>query len=122
MTKIAKPFTKIDIDDIIAWCTENDKMDWLIEESAKTVTVERHIGRVKKLEADGSPALNKAGNPIWIADKASPKKQFKQPITFVELKYNFCEKFMPDKLPKATKEKAPTMLDKIKAAAEAAKN
>ena len=115
--EIKKSFLDINIDDIINWCKENNQLDWLLTESQKTYTVKRYTKRVKKLNADGTEALNKVGNPIWIADKSSKQKEEKQVITFVQLKYNFCEKFMPEKLPKTKKEKEPTMFDKIKAAA-----
>lgn len=105
-------FKTMNIDDIIDWCQENDKIDWLKREAAKEITVERYTGRVKKLDENGKPVLSKNGKQIWIADKNSPIEKVKQPITFVQLKYSFCEKFMPEIIP-AAKKKAPTMYDKI---------
>lgn len=118
---IAKDYLNIELDDIIAWCTENNQLGWLEKEANKKVASERYSRRIKKLDDDGNVVLNSKGNPVYVADKASPVKKIMQPITFVQLKYNFCEKFMADKLPKAANPKEPTMLDKIKAAAAAAK-
>jgi beta-lactamase class D len=106
-------FKTMNIDDIINWCKQNNEVDWLKREAAKTINVERYTRRVKKVDENGNVVLSKNKKPIWIADKTSPKVTVKQPITFVQIKYAFCEAFMPDIIPAAEK-KAPTMYDLIK--------
>ena len=98
-------FKKMDINDIIAWCKENNQVAWLQAKAKEKVTVERYSKRIKVWDEE-------KGKYVYKADKNSPKTTVKQPITFVQIKYDFCKKFMPDILPEA-KEKAPTMFDLI---------
>lgn len=85
-------YKKMTIDDIIEWCKANDKVDWLKAEVAKTFPV-------KFIDENGNKCVD---------------ENKKRPITYVELKYNFCDEFMPEILPKK-KEKKPTMWEKIAA-------
>ena len=107
-------FKTMNIQDIVDWCKANNEVDWLKAEAAKKVVTERYTQRKQKVDKDGNPILNKAGNPIWVVDKTSPKEKVSQPISFVQLKYDFCRQFMPDIIPVA-KDKEPTMFEIIAA-------
>ena len=109
----AYTYKDLKIEDIIEWCKKNDQVAWLKEKSNETVAVERHTGRKPKVDENGNICLNKKGHPIYVVDKASPKKTDKAKITFVQLKYEFCKKFMPEILPKKTKEEKKSMYDLI---------
>lgn len=74
-------YMKMDIDTIIAWCKEENQVEWL-----KAKAAEKRIGK------DGE----------------------ERSISFVELKIDFCKKFMPEIMPKS-KPKAPNMFEKIAA-------
>ena len=92
------------IQDIIAWCKENNQVEWLKAEAAKKTTVSLYP-RKKVVKEDGKV--------VSVADKSKEKYQVEQKITFIELKYNFCDKFMPEILPKSSKPKKPSMYDLI---------
>lgn len=79
-------YKEMTIDYIIDWCKENNQIEWLKAENAKTFPVE---GTTKK---------------------GKPKKPRK--ITLLEIKRNFVEKFMPELLPQE-KPKKETFRDKI---------
>lgn len=88
------------IDDIIKWCQDNNQVEWLKATAAQEVTVKQYP-KVK----------NEAGK--MVADKTAKPKYVKAPITFIQIKKAFCEKFMPELLPKA-KAKKPSMYEIIK--------
>lgn len=94
------------IEDIINWCKENNEVAWLKAKAKETVTAERYTRRVK--------TINAKGKEVWVADKTSPKEKFKMPISYVQIKVAFCEKFMPEIMPNK-KDKEPTMYDRIAA-------
>lgn len=100
------------IQDIAEWCKANNQVKWLKELAATTVKVERYTGRKQKLDADGKPALNKKGYPIYVVDKASQKVTEEMPISFMQIKVEFVNKFMPELAPKK-KDKKPNMYDLI---------
>ena len=109
-------YKKMDIEDIISWCTENDQIEWLKKTAAKKV--ENKIYPKKKeiaLDANGKPKLTKKGKVkfTYVADKSQEPIIKKEPISFIELKYEFAKKFMPEILPKKKEEKQ-TMYDRIK--------
>lgn len=109
-------YQKMTIDDIIGWCEENNQVEWLQRIAAKTTKVKRHTGRIKVYDE----AKQKY---IYKADKTSPVVVKEQPISFMEIKTAFVDKFMPEIKPEK-KEKYPTMFDrikKLKAEAEAGK-
>lgn len=80
-------YKKMKIEDIIAWCKENNQVDWLKEIAKKTY-----------------PATNKKTG-----------ETFERKISFIEIKNEFVAKFMPELAPKATKPKKPSMWDMIDA-------
>lgn len=97
-------YKTMQIEDIINWCKENNKVAWLKAKAKETVEVERYSGRVQ--------TTNSKGKTVWIADKTSPKVKVKQPISFIQIKIDFVNEFMPEIAP-AKKDKKPTMYDLI---------
>ena len=91
------------IEDIIAWCQENNQVEWLKAEAAKKVPYNVYP-RVKVKDEEG--------NVSWKVDKSKEPKIEMRPISFIQLKLSFVEKFLPELAPKA-KEKKPTMYDLI---------
>lgn len=82
------------IDDIIEWCQENDEVAWLKKTAAKETEYKVYPrGENKK------------------ADKTQKPRIETRPISFVQLKFEFLEKFMGYK----KKEKKQTMFDRINA-------
>lgn len=71
------------IDDIIAYCQEHGEIKWLKEQAAKK-TERKVYPRVKG--ADGKKHVDKT---------QEPKIEY-QPISFVEIKAAFMDKFAPD--------------------------
>jgi hypothetical protein len=93
-------YKKMTIDDIIAWCQVNNQVAWLKAKAAEEVIVKQYP-RVK----------NEAGK--MVADKTAAPTLVKAPITFIQIKKAFCEKFMPEIMPKA-KAKKEDMYTRIK--------
>lgn len=101
-------FKSMKIEDMIAWCKEHNELEWLL---AKTQE------KVKKPVYPKVAHVSKSGkNTMKMDKKQAPIGEAEVDISFVEIKTAFCAKFMPELLPKATGEKAPSMQDKIKAA------
>lgn len=92
-------FKTMTIKDIGEWCKANGQVAWLKEEAHKMVDCAVYP-RVKTAEGK------------WKIDKSQEPKIEKRRITFVQLKANFVEKFMPEIAPKA-KPRASTMYDYI---------
>lgn len=112
---MAKAFKDWDINDIIDYCKANKQIDWLKETAAKQVPTKVYPRkRVVKLNADGTPVVNKKGKPVMVsvADKDAKPAIEVRPITFVQIKSEFAEKFG---FKAAKKETAPTMYDIIAA-------
>lgn len=98
-------YKKMQIEDIINWCKENNQVDWL-KATASQKTEYKAYPRVS--------AINKNGKKVMIADKSQEPTIKLQPISFIQIKKAFAEKFMPEILPEA-KEKKPSMYDLIAA-------
>lgn len=98
-----KDYKDIDILDIIAWCKEHHQGAWLkaLALTKRSYTV---YPRIKSTNANGKP--------VMIADKTKEPTIEERPISFIQIKKAFCEKFMPEKLPKA-KEPKKSMYDLI---------
>ena len=88
------------IDDIITWCVANKQTAWLKAEAAKKVPCKVY----PKVEKDGKKVTDKSAKPAIEL----------RPITFIQLKNNFVNTFMPEIAPKKAAAK-PTMFDKINA-------
>lgn len=80
MAMITKDMT---IEDIIAYCQEHNEIEWL-KATASKMTERKVYPRVKG--EDGKKHV----------DKSQAPKIVKQPISFVELKAEFMDKFAPD--------------------------
>jgi hypothetical protein len=93
-------YTTMNIDDIIKYCQEQgpEAVAWLKETAAKKVEYKIY----PRIKVDGKS----------VADKSQEPKIELRPISFVQLKTAFCEKFGLG-MPKAPK--APSMYDKIAA-------
>lgn len=103
------------IEEIIEWCKEHKETKWLKEAAAKTVSTKVYPKvKVRALDDNGNPAFTKSGKPKFKTVNDTTKKPTteKRPISFIELKKEFCQKFMPEILPKA-KAKKPTFYDMI---------
>ena len=96
-----KAYTKWQIEDIIAWCQANDKVEWLKTTAAKTVKrpIYPKVAHISK-KGKNTMVYDKTQKPIGYEEK---------PITFVELKAEFIETFFE----KEEKAKKPTMYDII---------
>ena len=102
--KEIKHINDIDVDFVFDWCEANGANDWLKAELAKTTT-QKTYPRKKVTNADGKK--------VSVADKSKEPTMIEKPITFIEVRTAFVEKFMPEFAPKK-KEKKPTMYDRAK--------
>lgn len=98
-------FQTMSIEDIISWCKANNEVAWLKEIASKQT--ECKVYPRKKI-------TNEEGKVVSVADKSKEPTIEKRPISFIEIKTAFVEKFMPEIAPKK-KEKKPSMYDLIKA-------
>lgn len=117
MAKKKYVYKDIKLEDIIDYCTANNQVAWLKETAAKEVEVEVYPRKKEiALDENGNPKLTKKGKVkyVSVADKSKKPKKEKQPISFMQLKYEFASKFMPEIMPKK-KAAEPTMWDKINA-------
>ena len=108
-------FRHITIEEIIAWCKENNQVEWLKATAAKQVETKIYPRvKVAKTDGEGNPILNKKGKVAYTyrTDKTAEPKVELRPITFIQIKQAFCEKFMPELLPNGGKKKQ-TMFDLI---------
>ena len=88
------------IEDIIAWCQENNQTEWLKKKAQEKVDYKIYP-RVKG--EDGKYHIDKSATP----------KIEKRNISFIQIKLAFVEEFMPEIAPKK-KPKKPSMYDLIK--------
>lgn len=103
-------FKTMDIEDIINWCKENNEVAWLKAKAKEKVEVKVYPRKkVIKTKEDGTTYKTTE------ADKSKPYKIEKRDITFIQIKRDFCEKFMPELIPVAKEDKKPTMYDIIAA-------
>lgn len=77
-------YKKMTFNDIVEWCKANNQVEWL----------------KKKVETP-------------VEDKDKDGNEFKRDISFIEIKRDFAEKFMPEIAPKKTKK--PSMKDIVAA-------
>lgn len=81
-------YQKMKIEDIINWCVANKEVAWLKAEAKKEVAYKVY----PRVKVDGKMVVDKT---------AEPKTEMRK-ISFIQLKHNFCEKFMPELLPQKT--------------------
>ena len=107
-------FKDMDINDIINWCKENNQVAWLKETASKQVEYKVYPKvKVAKVDANGNAVLSKKGKPMYTTtvDKTATPVIEMRPISFIQIKMAFVEKFMPEIAPKKSKKK--TMYDLI---------
>ena len=113
---ITMDYKTMNIKDIAAWCQANGQLEWLKQVIECEVDYEVYPRkRVAKLDKDGNPVLTKKGKPAmtWVADTDAEPTIEKRPISFVQIKKAFCEKFAAElNLPKKGKE--PNMFDFVR--------
>ena len=90
------------IDEIIAWCKANDQVAWLKAEAQKKVDYKVYP----------KVSVVKDGKTVKVVDRKQEPTIIKKPISFIQLKLNFVETFMPDLAPEK-KPKKPTMYERI---------
>lgn len=101
-----KDFKDWKLDDIIAYCQANGKVDWLKTTANKKVTHSVY----PKVEH-----ISKTGKRTMVSDKkAAPISTVERTITFVELKSEFVATFFPESI-KGKKENKPSFIDRINA-------
>lgn len=93
-------YRTMNINDIIAWCKANNQIEWLKAEGAKMVDCKVY------------PKVMKDGKKV--TDKSAAPTIEKRPITFIQIKNDFVNTFMPEIAPKK-KDKKPSMYDLISA-------
>lgn len=89
-------YKNIDIHYIIKYCQEHNEVAWLKETAAKQVPYKVY----PRVKVDGK----------WTTDKTQEPKIEMRPISFIQIKSEFMEKFG---LAAPKKPKAPTMYDVI---------
>ena len=90
-------YRDLKIEDIIEWCVEHREVKWLKEKAKEKQKFEVY----PKVEKDGK----------MVADKTQKPTIEERPISFIQLKKDFAETFMPEIAP--SKKKKKTMFDLI---------
>lgn len=93
-------YQDMSIDDIIKWCQDNNQVAWLKAKAQEKVPYKVYP---KVKGEDGK----------MKADKTKPYKTEMRPISFIQIKIAFVEKFMPEIAPK--KQEKESMYDRIMA-------
>ena len=91
-------YKNMTIDDIIDWCVENGQTDWL----KRKIKEKKPCKVYPRIKVDGKS----------VADKSQEPKIEKRPISFIQVKIDFVDKFMPEIAPEK-KVKEPTFYDRI---------
>lgn len=89
-------FKTMNLDDIINWCQANNQIEWLKAEAARMMPC--------KVYPKGENGKK---------DKSAKPSVEMRPITFIQIKTDFVNKFMPEIAPQK-KMRAPSMYDRIK--------
>lgn len=97
-------YQSMKIEDIIKWCQENNQVEWLKAEMEKETECE--VYPRKKITTED-------GKKISVADKTQKPTIEMRPISFIQVKLDFVEKFMPEIAPKK-KEKKLNMYELVK--------
>lgn len=91
-------FKTMNIQDIIAWCKANNQVEWLKAEAKKQMPCKVY----PRVEKDGKMVVDKSQNPTTEY----------RPITFIQIKMDFVNTFMPEIAPKKQAKK-PTFYELI---------
>lgn len=90
-------YKKMTLDEIENWCEANGQLEWLADTLEKEVEV-----KVYPKGEDGK------------ADKSKEAKTETRPISYIQVKKEFVDKFMPEIAPKRKENQKPTMKDRAK--------
>lgn len=93
-------FRTMTINDIIEWCKANNQVAWLKAEAARQMPCKIY----PRVEVDGKKVVDKNAQPTIEM----------RPITFIQIKTDFVNQFMPEIAPQK-KALKPSMYDLIKA-------
>lgn len=93
-------YQDMSIEDIIEWCKANNQVAWLKETASQKVEYKVYP-RVKDEKGK------------WHSDKTATPTIEMRPISFIQIKIAFVNKFMPEIAPKAQKKES--MYDRIMA-------
>jgi hypothetical protein len=93
-------YQSITIEDIIEWCKENNQVEWLKAKAAE----KRPFKKYPRVKVDGK----------WKADKEQEPTIEERSISFIQIKMDFVNEFMPEIAPKKKEDKV-SMYDLIKA-------
>lgn len=103
MAKITLPNPKdVNTDFIINWCKDNNQVEWLKRESAKTQLVKRYPRKT---------ITDENGKKVSVVDKTQEPTLKREPISFLTLRNAFIDEFMPEIRP--TKKAKKTFRDLI---------
>ena len=98
-------YQSMKIEDIIEWCVANKQVEWLKATAAQKTECKVYPRKT---------ITNEEGKKVSVADKSQPYTIKERPISFINIKLAFCEKFMPELLPEKQEKKA-SMYDIIAA-------
>lgn len=90
-------YQQIKIEHIIEWCKENKQVEWLKATAAQKTECKVYPRKT---------ITNEEGKKVSVADKSQPYTIKERPISFINIKLAFCEKFMPELIPEAKEKKA----------------
>ena len=93
------------IEEIINWCKDNNQVEWLKKTAKQLVPYKVYPTKV---------IVDSNGKSKKVADKSAKPKTEMRPISFIQLKKEFVEKFMPEIAP-SKKDKKATFYDIIAA-------
>ena len=96
-------YKSMKIEDIIKWCQANNQTEWLKAKAQEMTDYKIHPKK---------EITTPEGKTKLVTDKKATPTIEKRPISFIQIKNAFVEKFMPEIAP-VKKEKEPSMFDKI---------
>lgn len=97
-------YEDITVNDVIEWCKTNNQVEWLKACAAEKV-IHKRYPRIL--------VINDKGKKVSMADRSQKPKNVETSKSFLQIKKEFCEKFMPEIIPQP--KEAPTMYDIIAA-------
>lgn len=104
-------YKNINQDFIFSYCEENGQLEWLLEVTSQKTAYKVYPRKKVTVTAEDGTTKTKS-----VVDKTQEPKIEYRPISFIAVKNEFCEKFMPELLPKASETKKPTLKERAEAA------
>lgn len=99
-------FKDIKVEDIVGWCVANGEVDWLKAKAKEERECVVYPRKTVKEEVNGKVKVKS------VADKSKEPHKEMRPISFIQIRNDFVEKFMPELMPQK-KDKEPSMYDII---------